>query len=186
MEPDDKNIGPELQLTSSEAALATKYLGYSPSPDGTESITNANATELEQEFDSREPVLCEAEDMATIRTQCRSCSRSVMVRVRNTTPLILSLRGAPELGHGIWLAEPPTTIQPYSQAIIATGSKGMMSGTEARVRYGVEGSSTNLEKSNTVGCCSDEDPNLICDLHWDNPVMTKVSAYATSLPKDYA
>ena len=109
-----------------------------------------------------------------------------MVRVRNVTPLILSLRGAPDLRHGVWLAEPPATIRPYSQAIIATGSKGMMSGTEARVTYGVEGSSTNSEKSNTVGCYSDEDPNLICDLHWDNPVMTKVSAHATSLPKDYA
>ena len=150
--------------------------------------------------------------VSVLAAQCKHCSRSVLLLLSNPTPHTLTLRLAPgtsaavQLVHGAWLVAPPEVIGPFSETLIASGSRGRVPGaSEARVSYGLSNLPANLSADDDGGeeavnagsssipagaaapGLSSEDAAVCFQMHWENPVLSKlqlscVTARATASP----
>ena len=91
-------------------------------------------------------------------------ARSVKATVVNTTDQVLTLRSS-ELGHGVWVQQPPATIEPHSSGTFEADSDGILTGVEGNVAY-------NIGKGQ----------NQSVSLYFDNPYVGTDSFTATVTP----
>ena len=92
-------------------------------------------------------------------------ARSVKVAVTNQTDKTLRKLGA-QLEHGIWVKEPPDTIEPNSTVKWESESRGIMTGTEGWAQYEIVGVPESAK------------------FKWNNPYIGR-NTYAHDTPPGY-
>lgn len=91
-------------------------------------------------------------------------ARSVKVIIVNTTDQVLTLRSS-ELDHGVWVQQPPATIDPHSSGTFEADSDGILTGVAGTVVYNI-GTGQNQSVS----------------LYFDNPYVGSDSFIPTVTP----